>query len=419
MLGASDPPGMQLPPINGNNNNNPQQQKQPMLPRINNTTDQPPSSSSADADNSRQSAFLAQPGSGTTFSLPPMTQFDPSLDRRRQNLNNNNNSSSSLKSPPLRAEDAVARLKKNHSSSNNNSTEQQQQQQHNHSHSHSHSHHSHNHNHNHSHSHTHSHHSSRRHNSSRPFSQFSPTPPRTGKAEVVVNSSDVLEAAKMFPRRQLGTVVYTPQVNDHVLLPRMDGNENSLIQVRIARRFLDKTNNFAVSKRRLWGTEVYTDDSDVVAALYHGGYLADQDDNEDNSKTLASNGNSANGKTAAAGNNKKRGANSTAPKDEEEEDHSKDGDCIATILILPRLVKYRGSYRNGINSRSWLTRHDGVSFKIQKVDYISRGQAESIPALKKRRLEEWHQMRKQIFESYPAFTFDKSKLKQQGTTDSA
>lgn len=383
MLGASDPPSMSLPPINSGGGG------LPSLSRPSEKTSNGNNNSNNNNNEGRQSAFISHqtgPGAPPTFSLPPMTQFDPAMDRRRQNP---------LESPPLRAEDAVARLKK----MNNNTaggadyfdSEHQQKtataaagKKHSH---HSHHHHHHHHSHSHSHPHHHRHHSIP-----------SVEPPKTGHAEVVVNSEDVLEAAKKFPRKQLGTVVYCPQVHDHVLLPRMEGQENSLLQVRIARRYLDKNTNPSVNKRRLWGTDVYTDDSDVVAALYHCGYL---DKPQEPVEDVA---------VKKGGRGKKRTA-SPSENTNNNTDHSKDGDCIATILILPRLAKYRGSTRNGLNSRSWLTRHDGVSFKIEKVEFINKGQAEAIPALKKQRLQEWHYMRRQIQTSYPSFTFDKSRAK--------
>lgn len=395
MLGASDPPSssVNLPPIGGGGG-------LPSLPR--------PGEKQQSNEDHRQSAFIShQPGPGgapPTFSLPPVTQFDPAMDRRRQNP---------LESPPLRAEDAVARLKKMNSGSGHGEyfdpgtgTGAADQKPSlggakKHSHSHSHHHHHHNHSHSHTHSHSHSHH---RHHSLPSAEE----PPRTGHAEVVVNSEDVLEAAKRFPRKQLGTVVYVPQVQDHVLLPRMEGQENGLLQVRIARRFLDRAANPSVLKRRLWGTDVYTDDSDVVAALHHGGYL---DNNKPQHEGTATTEDVAVAAKKRGG--KKRAASPTAEHTNttNEKDYSKDGDCIATILVLPRLAKYRGSCRNGINSRSWLTRHDGVSFKIEKVEFIHRGQAEAIPALKKQRLQEWHYMRRQLQTSYPSFTFDKSRAK--------
>jgi hypothetical protein len=114
---------------------------------------------------------------------------------------------------------------------------------------------------------------------------------------------------------------------------------------------LERDANESVYRRKLWGTDIYTDDSDVVAALYHCGHV-----NE-----------------AKAAENK--------------------GDCVATLLILPALTKYLGSYRNGFRSRSWLVRHDGVSFMIHDVKFVQPGKAETLPPLKKQRLLDWGIMR--------------------------
>lgn len=51
------------------------------------------------------------------------------------------------------------------------------------------------------------------------------------------------------------------------LLPDMQGKENSLLEVRVASSYLTY-DNFKVQKRELWGTDVYTDDSDIVASKY-------------------------------------------------------------------------------------------------------------------------------------------------------
>ena len=50
-------------------------------------------------------------------------------------------------------------------------------------------------------------------------------------------------------------------------------------------------------------------------------------------------------------------------------------DLNVTLRILPRLVQYQGSVRNGISSRSWGTFHDGESYKIDKVKVLPLGSA--------------------------------------------
>ncbi|KAK9239618.1 hypothetical protein V1525DRAFT_397926 [Lipomyces kononenkoae] len=167
-----------------------------------------------------------------------------------------------------------------------------------------------------------------------------------------VDSTDVLKAANVFPSYNLGSLVYTPTPDSHQpIIPRLEDRVNSIIQIRIARRFLSNRTNPHVARREIWGTDVYTDDSDVVAAIYHSGYLAP--------------------------------SSSDGLKGEK-------GDCVATLRILPLLQKYQGTFRHGINSRTWLTRHDGMSYRIEKVEFVGPGKAEDRGwKMKKRRLEEW------------------------------
>lgn len=127
------------------------------------------------------------------------------------------------------------------------------------------------------------------------------------------------------------------------LLPKFSVLEHyALIQVRIPFEFLGN-DNVAAQANAVWGTQVYTDDSDVVAgifsillkeiALIHSGsYKLEQ------------------GKH----------------------------DLSVTLRILPCLEKYQGSNRNGINSRSWGSFHDGESFKIEKVETLPLGSARKL-----------------------------------------
>lgn len=63
--------------------------------------------------------------------------------------------------------------------------------------------------------------------------------------------------------RYIGYYRYDPAV----LLPAMQGKENSLLEVRVASTYLTY-DNAKVKKRELWGTDIYTDDSDVVASKF-------------------------------------------------------------------------------------------------------------------------------------------------------
>ena len=90
-------------------------------------------------------------------------------------------------------------------------------------------------------------------------------------------------------------------------------------------------------RRCLWGTEVYTDDSDVLAMCLHTGWLRI--------------GDAAAASTAIA--------KATALE--------------VTVIVAPRLVRYQGSTRGGVRSRSWGNGHDGVSLMIDNVKVVDVG----------------------------------------------
>jgi hypothetical protein len=353
---------------------------------------------------SRQSSSFANAG-GNGFTLPPV-QFDPAMDLRRQNL-----------SPPLRAEDAVARIKKTPSENYAINSEATDASTDTHQDTHSHTNHSHTHLYRHHHHHHHHHHRSSNSppNEDLVVEQGKVEPetqqqllteqpkvdqqsdeeivliPTTIKTEVIVSNNDVLEAAKIFPRKWLDPIIYKPQVEVDVLFPRLEGKENCMIRVGVSRTYIQ--DNQSISKRKVWGTDVYTDDSDLVAALYHSGHLKFDEEK------------------------KMQGTEDSEKKDDKknkrkQDDYSKNGDCIATLLILPKLEKYIGSCRNGINSRSWLTVHDGVSIYVEKVEFVRHdgNEMSMFPVqLKKQRLNDWIQSR-QIM-PLPLFNFSNKQVK--------
>ena len=50
-----------------------------------------------------------------------------------------------------------------------------------------------------------------------------------------------------------------------------------------------------------------------------------------------------------------------------------DHDLHVTLRILPRLVKYTGSTRYGLDSKGWGSSHDGESVRVEKVEKVERG----------------------------------------------
>ncbi|KAJ3079500.1 hypothetical protein HK102_003740 [Quaeritorhiza haematococci] len=110
------------------------------------------------------------------------------------------------------------------------------------------------------------------------------------------------------------------------LLPIFSSRDHyCTIEVRVPAEHLLARMNLAVRKAAVWGTEVYTDDSDVVA-------------------------------------------NTLDPKT-----HLPDHDLLVTLRVLPRLVRYTGSLRHGILSRGWGSGHDGESLRVERVAKVVRG----------------------------------------------
>lgn len=80
-----------------------------------------------------------------------------------------------------------------------------------------------------------------------------------------INNTPALDAVShISPKPFLGRFIYEPGW----ILPatQTENNLGARFEVRIAQRFLNRDNE-CVNRRQLWGTGVYTDDSDIVAGL--------------------------------------------------------------------------------------------------------------------------------------------------------
>ena len=101
------------------------------------------------------------------------------------------------------------------------------------------------------------------HHQHRPASQSSRLTPSRPPPKLRVNNTPALEAVANLPRPFLGRYIYEPGW----IIPAtiVEENVGGTFEVRIPHRFLGRDNE-ALKKRKLWGTGVYTDDSDVVAS---------------------------------------------------------------------------------------------------------------------------------------------------------
>ncbi|PWW73897.1 Rxt3-domain-containing protein [Tuber magnatum] len=228
-------------------------------------------------------------------------------------------------------------------------------------------------------------------------------PPQRVKTSLLIDSSKVLASLASKPRQYLGSTIYQPTPTPkqgysitQPLLPRFEGRENCIFQVRIPRRFLSVEQRRDVHKRRcVWGTEVYTDDSDVLGVLVHLGKVPGVLPEgvtpdlvaETRCRKTTSRGEITNMPSTNPSLVKKKGKGAHVVGEGPAIQPGKD--LIVNLLILPTLQKYTGSVRNALKSRSWNTIHDGMSYSIWDMEWVEAGEAEARGGgSRKRRLDE-------------------------------
>jgi hypothetical protein len=172
-----------------------------------------------------------------------------------------------------------------------------------------------------------------------------------------------------------------------VPIPRFDERANCTFTVRVPRHHLaDEARMEICARRALWGTSIYTDDSDPVAVAIHSGWLRGAWGPEvdlallDLGPPMVSSpkdkDKDGDGKGAALAATD-RPPSTTSPQlihatipptPLEPPPHM---DLHITILILPTLECYASSVAYGIKSRAWTTvPHDGMSYSIEKLAWV-------------------------------------------------
>lgn len=86
--------------------------------------------------------------------------------------------------------------------------------------------------------------------------------------KLIIKNDLVWKSLEGKPEKSLGVFVYEPGVQ----LPVLEGQENATLEVRIPCWFLTYDNKM-VKKRALWGTDIYTDDTDIVASKYSSDWI--------------------------------------------------------------------------------------------------------------------------------------------------
>lgn len=129
-------------------------------------------------------------------------------------------------------------------------------------------------------------------------------------------------------------------------------------------------------KRLLWGTEVYTDDSNILAVLVHLGYLPAVRDGAEVVEYASAHdaviARLAAPKRRGAGRSKEIAAAAMAEGGVPKTSASVQGkkDLLVKIVICGNLGEYRGVVKYGLKSRGWDGGHDGMGFMVEDVKWV-------------------------------------------------
>lgn len=245
--------------------------------------------------------------------------------------------------------------------------------------------------------------------------------------KVTVNSQVVLDSVSHRPRNHLGHAYYRSTLSPSSTvkrdrlsdrgfastprpLPRFEGKENCTFTVKIPAIYLaDKSREEITSRRAVWGTDIYTDDSDIIAACIHQGWFRgawhpDVDVSLlDLDIEVESNG--------AVQPPLDQDALITSVPRTGPMHVPKHRDCHVTILVLPLLQKYSSLTRFGIKSREWGAKHDGhqsihdgLSFMIMSIRWVKSIDGEEGRSGKERMTIFGSQLNDQELEDEEAFT---------------
>ena len=223
-----------------------------------------------------------------------------------------------------------------------------------------------------------------------------------------VNSKHLIEEVADRPRKHLGSHLYeadvsfssanlpsdprTSFVSTMKPMPKLDGHENSTYMIRVPRWYLTRSKEEIEAgepnrleeickRRQIFGTEVYSDDSDVVAAAVHSGWLKGDfgDWNDDLQEVCADEFEQSSTNAVSPKNTKIKEESplSLTSKPAKPVIMPSNYDAHITILILPTLDSYASTSQHHILSREWnkTTPHDGMSFVIHRIDFVNEGAA--------------------------------------------
>ena len=251
------------------------------------------------------------------------------------------------------------------------------------------------------------------------------------KTKTIVHSTTVLSSVASEPRRHLGDFVYDPglkpgrlvsEVPTHrgfssnpkpLPLDLIKGNHNCTLTVKVHKVHLSPVGREEITARRfLWGTDIYTDDSDIVAACIHGGWIKGEWTEEIDTAMLDLNGTneSKRRKPKSSAIDAAKIASEeliTTPPPEGPMSVPADRDLHVVVVILPRLLAYASTTRYGITSREFggefssrNVAHDGLSFMVHGIRWVANGGQSSSRLRGKERRERMRRAMKEVHANF-------------------
>ncbi|KAK4547899.1 hypothetical protein LTR36_010618 [Oleoguttula mirabilis] len=225
--------------------------------------------------------------------------------------------------------------------------------------------------------------------------------PAARKPTLTVTSRKLLEDVASKPRKHLGSQLYTTKLSrssnaDTPLdakikfssrmkpIPCFEGKENCTYTVRVPRYYFISLEQSAGVDRpnaleeickhgQLWGTDAYTDDSDVVAAAVHSGWLkGDFGEHNNDLNDLCDNDSDA---EDAPEDTAETPTTLTSKPRKPVSPPAECPDVHITLLILPPLESYASTTQHHIRSKEWKKAHDGMSFMVHGIDFVDEGAA--------------------------------------------
>ncbi len=219
-----------------------------------------------------------------------------------------------------------------------------------------------------------------------PVAEKTPPPPRI--PTTIINNTAVLSAVAHRRRHHLGSAVYAPttssiatstsskskleNVSGTYAMPPQYGKENCTLTIRIPRYYLMHSNLLRTTARHaVWGTDIYTDDSDPLCAAIHDGWIRGAWPAAIDASLLE-----PDLKNVSLADDTPRVKDTVldAPPPSGPMVVPTRKDMHITVIVLPALQYYASRVAHGVKSRIWGADHEGLSFKIEKIAFVDGGE---------------------------------------------